>query len=76
MYLLHSKNEVPEKLQVYNNAIRNKFDKTLKTIRSGNGTEYVNILKREGIELQTTVPYSPQQNGVSEKKNRTLCESG
>ena len=81
MCFLHSKNEVPVKLLVYINAVRNKFNRTLKTIRSDNGTEYANeavqkIFKREGIELQKTVPYSLQQNGVSKKKKRRLCESG
>lgn len=49
-------------------------------LRSDNGTEYTGqatqaILKKEGIVFQTTVPYNPEQNGVAERKNRTLCES-
>jgi transposase InsO family protein len=51
-----------------------------KVLRSDNGTEYTGqatqaILKRNGIVFQTTVPWNPEQNGVSERKNRTLCES-
>ena len=43
------------------------------------GTEFVNeTLKNwchsQGIELQVTAPYSPSQNGVAERMNRTLVE--
>lgn len=31
-------------------------------------------MKNKGIILQTTVPYCPEQNGVAERKNRTLVE--
>lgn len=80
VYLLHSKDEVSEKLQEYINYVRNKFGRTLKVLRLDNGTEYTSqstqaIMKKEGIQFQTTVPYSPEQNAVAERKNRTLCES-
>ena len=48
-------------------------------IRADRGTEFVNeALKNwchsQGIELQVTAPYSPSQNGVAERMNRTLVE--
>ena len=48
-------------------------------IRTDNGTEYTseifnNFCEEVSIEHQLTVPYTPQQNGVVEKKNRTLME--
>ena len=51
----------------------------LKTLRSDNGGEYTSrqfeaYLAKEGIKHQLTVPYTPQQNGVSERRNRTLME--
>ncbi|GBO15120.1 Retrovirus-related Pol polyprotein from transposon TNT 1-94 [Araneus ventricosus] len=57
----------------------NKFGRTLKVLRSDNGGEYIgkeieDFLKEQGIVHQLTVPYSPQQNEVSERKNRTLIE--
>ena len=81
VYLLHSKDEVSEKLQEYIAAVHNKFGRKPKVLRSDNGTEYTGqatqaVLKKAGIEFQTTVPYSPEQNGIAERKNRTLCESG
>eukprot|EP00253_Pinus_taeda_P015333 PITA_15333 len=48
-------------------------------LRSDNGREYVNnnfinIFNEHGIQLQDTVPYTPQQNCVAERKNHTLKE--
>jgi len=81
VYLLRSKNEVSVKLQEFINHVRNKFGRTLKALCCDNKIEYTSqstrtILKKEGIEFQTVVPYNPEQNGVSERKNRSLCESG
>ncbi|CAH0515279.1 unnamed protein product [Peronospora belbahrii] len=47
--------------------------------RLGNGTEFVNktvdeMFHRNGILHQRTVSYSPQQNGVAERMNRTIVE--
>jgi len=80
LYLLHSKDEVPGKLQEYIAYVSNKFGRMPKLLQSDNGTEYTGhntqtVLKKAGIEFQTTVPFSPQQNGIAEKKNRHLCES-
>lgn len=51
----------------------------LRTVRSDNGSEYINAelqdyFKSRGVEHQTTVPYTPQQNGAAERLNRTLME--
>ncbi len=48
-------------------------------IKIDRGTEFLNLPMREwcnirGIEIQTTAPYSPSQNGVAERMNRTLVE--
>ena len=52
---------------------------SLKTIRSDNGTEFKNAYFNHFcdeliIEHQFSSPYVPQQNGVVERKNRTLVE--
>ena len=36
--------------------------------------EYNVFLYKHGIQHQNIVPYTPQQNGVAERKNRTLVE--
>lgn len=48
-------------------------------LRSDNGIEYVNnkfinFCTENGIQMQHIVPYTPQQNSVSERKNHTLRE--
>lgn len=48
-------------------------------LRSDNGGEYVshdfqNFCKDEGIIMDYRVPYTPQQNGIAERMNRTLTE--
>jgi hypothetical protein len=79
LYLLKNKSEVPEKIKEYVKLVQTKFSKTPKVIRSDRGGEYVNevltrFFKNEGITPQFTVPYTPQQNGVAERKNRYLTE--
>ena len=48
-------------------------------LRSDNGSEYLNssldtFLKDKGIQHETTIRYSPEQNGAAERLNRTLME--
>ena len=50
-----------------------------KAIRFDNGKEFLNAeleswCAQQGIEIQTTVPYSPSQNGIAECMNRTIVE--
>nr|GEX84832.1 retrovirus-related Pol polyprotein from transposon TNT 1-94 [Tanacetum cinerariifolium] len=52
----------------------------VRTVRTNNGTEFVNktltgLFESVGITHQTSVPWSPQQNGVVERRNRTLMEA-
>ena len=79
MYFLRSKSEVSEKFVEYKALVENQTGHKIKVFRSDNGTEYVNerlssLLRRCGIKHETTVPYSPQQNGIAERLNRTLVE--
>ena len=57
--------------------VENEYGKKIKTLRSDNGGEFVKnefeaFLSKHGIQYQKTVPYTPQQNGVVERKNKTL----
>nr|GEX99589.1 copia protein [Tanacetum cinerariifolium] len=63
-------------------ASKNKscLNKTVRYVRTDNGTEFVNhtlteYYERIGIFHQKTVPRTPQQNGVVERRNRTLIEA-
>jgi transposase InsO family protein len=51
----------------------------VKKIRSDNGSEFKNLqveeyLEDEGIKHEFSAPYTPQQNGVVERKNKTLID--
>lgn len=56
-----------------------KLKRTIKTLRSDNGGEYLNgelqeYLKEKGVNHEFTTVYTPQQNGKAERYNRTLIE--
>ena len=56
-----------------------QFEKSIKTLRSDRGgeylsTEFTQFLKDNGIIAQLTPLYTPQMNGVSERRNRTLLD--
>jgi transposase InsO family protein len=58
---------------------QNEFDAKVKKIRSDNDTELKNtqledFLDEEDIKHEFSSPYTPQQNGVAEKKNCTLIK--
>lgn len=57
--------------------VETQTNKKIKIIRSDNGREFCNAefnnyLKKMGIVHQTTCPYTPEQNGLCERMNRTL----
>ena len=78
VYLLKSKDEAIEKFVLYKTEVENQLNKKIKVLRSDRGGEYespfVDICAQHGIIHETTAPYSPQSNGVAERKNRTLKE--
>lgn len=79
VYFIKTKDEVFSKIKHYVEMVKNQLGRKPKVIRSDRGREYYNkdvldYLSGEGINFQCTVGYAPQQNGVSERKNRTLME--
>ncbi|KAG7302210.1 hypothetical protein JYU34_013686 [Plutella xylostella] len=79
VYPIKSKAEVLEKFNEFKNLVENELNKKIKKLRTDNGKEYINrnfdsYLKKSGILHQTTVPYTPEQNGLSERMNRTIIE--
>ena len=77
VYLLHSKDEALNMFKIYKAEVENQLEKKIKIIRSDRGGEYEStafsdFCTQHGIVYQTTAPYTPQQNGVAERKNRTL----
>lgn len=80
VYILKRKSEARQAFQKYVQLLENKFDTKVKLLHSDNGKEYCNeefrrYAAEKGIELEYTAPYTPQQNGRSERANRTIMES-
>ncbi|GJS76191.1 retrovirus-related pol polyprotein from transposon TNT 1-94 [Tanacetum coccineum] len=60
--------------------VENQNDIKVKQLRSNNDTEFrnrilVNFYDEKGISQNFSSPYTPKQNGVAERKNRTLIEA-
>lgn len=50
---------------------------TLKTLRTNGGTEYIicdDFLGKHSVKYKVTTRYTPQQNRVAERKNRTIMD--
>jgi transposase InsO family protein len=77
---LSNQGETQEVLKMFMRRAQNEFELKIKKVRSDNGTEFKNtsveeFLSEEGIKHEFSVPYTPQQNSVVERKNRTLIEA-
>lgn len=79
VYFLKAKSDVLETFKSFKALVEKQTDQKIVKFRSDNGTEYRSKLfedfcKKEGIQHQFTTVYTPQQNGVAERMNRTIVE--
>lgn len=79
LYLLSAKSEVLPSFLEFKASVEKETGRQIKIIRSDNGGEYTSLdfqryLTTEGITAQTSTPYTPEQNGLSEQGNRTIVE--
>lgn len=77
---LKSKSEAFRYFKEYVNYVENQKERKVKCLQSDNGGEFINhefenFLKMRGIARRLTVPRTPEQNGVAERKNRSLIET-
>ena len=86
LYLLHNKSEALDAFKVFKAEVEKQCNKQIKLVRSDGGGEYygrytenghalspfMKFLQENGIVAQYTLPGSPDQNGVAERRNRTL----
>ena len=77
--MMRHRSEVLEAFKNYKVKVEKQTGRQIKKLRTDNGKEYLSnafkdFLKNEGITHQLSVEYTPQQNGVAERKNRTLVE--
>ena len=80
VFFLCDKSEVQGILKKFARRAQNEFDVKIKRVRSDNGTKFKNtnieeFLDEKGIKQEFSVPYTPLQNGIVERKNRTLIEA-
>ncbi|GJX88083.1 putative ribonuclease H-like domain-containing protein, partial [Tanacetum coccineum] len=79
-FFLGTKDETFYVLKEFIALIENQLNKKVKGIRCDNGTEFKNaklieLCGEKGIKRDYSNPRTPQQNGVAERKNRTLIEA-
>lgn len=80
VYFIKHKSDVVDKLKEFVDLVENKFQRRVKTLHVDNGRKYCNkkmsrYLCAKGINLETTAPYTSEQNRRAERDNRTLIES-
>lgn len=79
VFPMKAKSQVFDLFASFKQFVETQQGRRIKVFRSDNGTEYCNrnfaeFTKKHGIHHQKTVPYTPEQNGVAERMNRSLIE--
>ena len=73
VYLLRTKDEAFDKFKEFKSIVENQKERKIKAIRSDRGGEYFsiefdNFCEENGIIHQKSAPFTPQQNGLAERK--------
>eukprot|EP00253_Pinus_taeda_P034023 PITA_34023 len=79
IYFHKKKSEVFDRFKEFKALVENQTEKKIKVLRTDNGGEFCSkefeeFCKECGIARQKTTPYTPQQNGVAKRMNKTLME--
>ena len=77
IYFLHEKSEAFSMFRNFKAHVEKEIDAYIASLRTDRGgeftsNEFVEFCKNQGISRQLTAAYTPQQNGVAERKNRTI----
>ncbi|GJZ66163.1 zinc finger, CCHC-type containing protein [Tanacetum coccineum] len=80
VYFLKSKDEAFETFKEFKLKVENEVGKKLRSFRTDRGGEFTSreftrYCKENGILRQLTAPYSPQQNGIVERRNRSVMST-
>jgi transposase InsO family protein len=80
IYFLKNKDEVFSKFKEFKALVENISERKIKVLRSDNGGEFTSgefkeFCREVGIKMELSTPYNPQQNGVAERKNRSVMEA-
>jgi transposase InsO family protein len=79
VFFLKNKSEAFENFKIYKEMVENEMDSKIKYLRYDNGgeftsKEFMDYCGSHGIKRQFSIARTPQQNGVVERKNRTIHE--
>ncbi|KAH9668944.1 hypothetical protein KPL70_021590 [Citrus sinensis] len=79
IYILKTKDQALEKFKVWKSLVENQSGFKLKCLRTDNGLEFYSkefeeYCQKHGIKRHKTVRFTPQQNGLAERMNRTLVD--
>lgn len=79
VHFLKKKSDILSEFKIFKSRVERETGNKIKKLRTDNGCEFVSgdfnkFLESEGVHRQLTVQYTPQQNGVAERANRTLVE--
>lgn len=79
VYPIINKSDVFKCFEEYVNAVQTKFNCKIAVLRCDNGGEYISekikdFCKSNGTVIDYATPYTPEQNGKSERYNRTILE--
>jgi transposase InsO family protein len=79
LYLLKQKYEAFDVFKKFKSMVENESGQTIKILRSDRGGEYklnefIEFCDIHGIKRPFTTQYTPQQNGVDERKNWTIMD--
>ncbi|CAG9134816.1 unnamed protein product [Plutella xylostella] len=79
VYFLKTKDEVFSYFKSFKQLVENQTGRKLKVLRTDNGTEFCSkvfekYLQDAGVIHQKTCPYTPEQNGLCERLNRSVVE--
>ena len=77
VYLISHKSEALDCFTKFTRLVENQLSTKIRALRSDRGREYLseqfkNFCDEKGIARQLTISYTSQQNGVAERRNRTL----
>jgi transposase InsO family protein len=77
LHLLSSKDEAPAAIKEFQAQVETETGKKLRVLRTDRGGEFTSVefglyCAGQGVERHLTAPYSPQQNGVVERRNQTV----
>jgi len=77
VYLLSDRHEALDVFKRFVTEVETKLERRVKTLRTGRGCEYLfdmfkGYCEEKGITRHLTIPYTPPQNGVAERRNRAL----